>query len=624
MPTLDPLIGRRLGGKYEITGLIGRGGFGAVYRAIQAPVNRIVAVKVIASKQVDDSGLNLKERFFREAEMVSGLRSSSVVSLHDYGVEDDGLLYMVLEYIDGEELAALVTREAPLSPDRIGVLGTQILEALVEAHALGVIHRDLKPANVMIVRDALDRERARVLDFGIAKVLRDDLQQADDLATGTNIVLGTPAYMAPEQAYGRNIGPWSDQYSIGVILYLMATGKLPHQAPSAFELLLQKNRDRPPAFNPALGIPDALGTVIFRALAVDPNDRYPSTAAMAQALIAAHRSIIGTGERPVQAVPVRPSQPPKSRQTAALPDVVPPASRPERGSGPTAILPDAEGSMPPMAVPVPSKPPAEAVPEAIPVPEADIETTVHGLDGISSNVAGALPSGVSSLLKPPPPYPQRGRWLAMGGVALLVGLGLMMGFGGDDDPRTETTVQAAAERSGGNSPPVPPTTDPPPPATDSNQKAENADPETTPIEHAKVPATDSNQNATNADGAGSPFDQARAAALKGDGDEAFGHLSKAKAAKTPNLWASIAKDPAFASLMKDDRMAAYHPKGANEKAAPPAKKAPAAKVTTKSDPKARTRSARTRQTKKPPKRSRRSVTKKRRVPKKDVEMEWAD
>ncbi len=280
------LEGQLLGGKYLIEHVIGRGGFGTVYRAAQQPVGRPVAVKVIAAGQA--SRADVRSRFLREASMVAAISHPAVVTLIDYG-EDAGRLYMVLEFIDGEEIAAVIAREAPMDPARVMRLVRQMAAGLSEAHAHDMVHRDLKPSNLMVSRDRFDDEWVRVLDFGLAKVFGDvEL----GFHTRTGVALGTPAYMAPEQAVARDIGPWTDQYALGVITYEMLTGRRPFGGDTAFEVLASHRTQPVPALPAALGLPRALDEVLGRAMGKEPDERYPDVRAFARAM---ERALIDHG-----------------------------------------------------------------------------------------------------------------------------------------------------------------------------------------------------------------------------------------------------------------------------------------------------------------------------------------
>ncbi|MCA9527748.1 MAG: serine/threonine protein kinase, partial [Myxococcales bacterium] len=229
----DSFIGRAVAGKYVIIGKLGEGGFGSVYRAIQEPVGRTVAVKVIASGEANDE--ELRGRFFREARVVSKLSNRATVTLHDYGEDDDGTLFMVFEFIAGRLLADLIA-EGPMAPARVVGLVQQVLGACAEAHELGLVHRDLKPGNIMVSEGALGTEEVKVLDFGIAKVQNPD--GMDDVRTREGVVLGTPRYMSPEQSQDARLDGRSDLYAMGIILYEMLVGRPPFEGDVPFDILL--------------------------------------------------------------------------------------------------------------------------------------------------------------------------------------------------------------------------------------------------------------------------------------------------------------------------------------------------------------------------------------------------
>ncbi len=279
----DRIIGRVVAGRFPVVGLIGRGAYGTVYRAIQQPIGREVALKVMNTPR--DGAL--RARFFREANVVARLSHPSTVTLFDYGEDQDGLLWMVLELIRGRTLRDVILEEAPLPPARAARLTLQVLGALVEAHGAGLVHRDLKPANIMLTREQTGDERAKVLDFGMAKVLEDRGFGDGDEATRTGLVVGTPRYLSPEQALARQVGPPTDVYALGVVLYEMLSGEPPFVAPSTFELLVLHTTAEVPALEPALTVPPAMEAVIAKAMAKAIEDRFADAQAMLDALRAA-------------------------------------------------------------------------------------------------------------------------------------------------------------------------------------------------------------------------------------------------------------------------------------------------------------------------------------------------
>ncbi|MEZ4436338.1 MAG: serine/threonine-protein kinase [bacterium] len=271
----DPLVGRVLGGRYRLEELIGRGGFGAVYRAQQLALDRRVAIKI----NIHVHRPSLAARFRREAQVMAKLRHPGCVTLLDYGEEADGLIYMVQEYVEGRSLKDVLDAEGYLETGRAIVVVSGILSALAAAHRVGIIHRDIKPSNVMLSTSHGDEE-VRVLDFGIAKIFDDD----EDLTrlTESGRVIGTPAYMAPEQIRSLEVSPRTDIYAVGVLLFHLLTGRKPFVGSSVFDVYRHHLETPPPTASGQL-VP-SLSTLIDRAMAKDPGDRFESAAAMREAL----------------------------------------------------------------------------------------------------------------------------------------------------------------------------------------------------------------------------------------------------------------------------------------------------------------------------------------------------
>ena len=279
----DAVLGRLISCKYAVVDKIGAGGFGAVYRAIQEPVGRAVALKVIRPGGDDDD--QLRARFFREAKVVARLRHPATVTLFDYGEEPDGALFMVFELVDGEPLDALIRRRGRIAPEQAVPLVVEALGALSEAHRSGTIHRDLKPANLMVTHGEWGERNLKVLDFGIAKVVDAAAKtEAHTVETGEGLVLGTPRYMAPEQARSGGAEARSDLYALGVVLYEMLTGCVPFDGDTPFDVLYAHVHKPVPALPTELGVPDALESVLRQALAKSADDRFDDASAMARAL----------------------------------------------------------------------------------------------------------------------------------------------------------------------------------------------------------------------------------------------------------------------------------------------------------------------------------------------------
>ena len=282
MSNVDPMIGRLIGEKYRVIDYIGGGGFGAVYRAEQEPVGRLVALKVIKKSNQDEE--ELRARFLREARSAARLKSPHIVTLFDYGEEPDGTLYMVFEFVEGRTLKAILIEEKTLPIDRAAQYAVHILEGLSVAHVAGIIHRDLKPANIMLAKGAWGYEEAKVLDFGVAKMLEVDANDPLQASTRRGLVLGTPHYMSPEQARTVGVDARADLYAIGTLLYVMISGKPPFTGETTFAIL-QAHVQKPPE-DPIneLDAPDAFKAILLRALQKKPEGRYQTAREMAAAL----------------------------------------------------------------------------------------------------------------------------------------------------------------------------------------------------------------------------------------------------------------------------------------------------------------------------------------------------
>lgn len=264
--------------------LVGVGGMGRVYRAEQKALGRTVAVKVIHPHLVHDE--NASARFITEARAASALNHPNSVSIIDFGKTDDGLLYLVMEFLRGKDLARVIYDEGPLGFPRIVNVLRQVLAALAEAHHLGIIHRDLKPENIILERLRSGSDFVKVVDFGLAKVRA--LQSSS--ITSPGIVCGTPDYMAPEQGRGDAIDARSDLYAVGVIMFRLLAGRLPFEGESATQVVLKHITLPPPdprTIAPDREIPTALVDVVLKALSKHPNDRYPDADAFSEALEAA-------------------------------------------------------------------------------------------------------------------------------------------------------------------------------------------------------------------------------------------------------------------------------------------------------------------------------------------------
>ncbi|MDT7687502.1 MAG: eukaryotic-like serine/threonine-protein kinase [Acidobacteriota bacterium] len=271
--TEDPLAGLVLDDKYRLDERLGEGGMGTVYRATHLLIERPVAVKVLNSRLVTDDAA--KERFRREARAAGRLQHTNAVAVTDFGETSDGLVYLVMELLEGKPLREVLAREAPLDPARAVSLMLQIAAAVEAAHEAGIIHRDLKPGNIFLVQRPDSPYIVKVLDFGIAKLATEggDYSFADTL-TGMGVMIGTPRYMSPEQCDGAQLTPAADVYSLGVILYEMLTGQTPFSGVSPLALALKHSSESPrPPREIVTTIPPALESVVLHALEKGAGER---------------------------------------------------------------------------------------------------------------------------------------------------------------------------------------------------------------------------------------------------------------------------------------------------------------------------------------------------------------
>jgi serine/threonine protein kinase len=286
----DALLGRTLAGKYKLEALLGEGGMGAVYRARHVALEKTIAVKVMRREYAADPVF--AARFEREAKAAYQLDHANSIRIHDFGREDDGLLYIAMEFLDGRNLLSILDDEAPLSSARTVDILSQVLSALAVAHERGIIHRDLKPENIMILRrlgeDERERELVKVCDFGIAQVA--ETIGAETLSSGRprrgklttpGLVMGTPEYMSPEQGRGEPLDARADLYSVGVILYFMLCGRTPFEAPTSLGIVVKHQNEeplRPSAISPAAD--PRLEEICAKAMRKRPADRYASAREM--------------------------------------------------------------------------------------------------------------------------------------------------------------------------------------------------------------------------------------------------------------------------------------------------------------------------------------------------------
>jgi serine/threonine-protein kinase len=277
----DPLIGAVLAGRYQIVRRIGEGGMGAVYEATHTVIGKRVAVKVLLEKFHAKS--DFVARLLQEARLASAIGHEHIVDVTDFGTTDDGRSFVVMEFLDGESLAELTMREAPLPIERCLRIARQVAGALGAAHAKGIFHRDVKPENIYLVQRG-DADFVKVVDFGISKAVKPGGDEGDAgyRLTHTGLLLGTPLYMSPEQARGQeDLDHRCDIWALGVLLYECLTGEVPFRANNYLGIIAQvlNHTPQPPSqLRPELGIPDAVEAVVMRAMAKDRDRRYQTMA----------------------------------------------------------------------------------------------------------------------------------------------------------------------------------------------------------------------------------------------------------------------------------------------------------------------------------------------------------
>jgi eukaryotic-like serine/threonine-protein kinase len=326
MSGAETLIGKTLGGRFRVTGFIGEGAMATVYRGVQSEEPREVALKIMHPHLIGDP--TFVARFRREAKAAKQIQHPNTVQIVDYGV-DGNVLYIAMELLGGQDLFETLVVERRIGEKRAVKILLQVCDALVAAHDKGIVHRDLKPENIMLLPDPADPDgdRVKVLDFGIAKILEreqpppsddaDPISMASSVLTTVGMVVGTPAYMSPEQCRGETIDARSDVYACGILLYQIVTGRLPFAGDNVMDLAVKHIRTPPPPlaqFVPAVN--PGLEQAVLKALSKWPSQRQQSARELRDELAAlvpalSDRQLLLTAVAPAAPAPAAAQEAPR-------------------------------------------------------------------------------------------------------------------------------------------------------------------------------------------------------------------------------------------------------------------------------------------------------------------------
>src|SRR5262245_44213556 len=427
-PANDPNVGKLLDGKYRLDSYLSHGGMGSVYKATHVMLDKIVVVKLIKPELVTSA--EIVRRFQREARAASNLSHPNIVSVYDLGQTEDGTLYIAMEFIDGPSLKDVIRKTGPLPVARINTILRQVAAALAEAHNHHIIHRDLKPHNVMLAKGPGGQEVAKLLDFGIAKTFEEGTQ-----LTQTGFAIGTPQYMAPEQAAGQEVTAQSDLYSLGAMLYEMLIGEVPFDASTTAAILIKQltEEPQPPSRRkPELKVSPVLEAIAMRCLDKDPAKRFASAEAFAAALTQgdAGAAAARSADAPTK-VFANPLSPAATEGGTTRP-VAPPAATAPAATAPLPTMSPATATVAPVAPPLPAAtlpaplPPMPAAAAAVAAPVAPalvapplpvtVESSSDGT-GTRPTVPGTAPPAATA---PAAGSSRTGLWITLGAVAVLI------------------------------------------------------------------------------------------------------------------------------------------------------------------------------------------------------------
>lgn len=437
----DPMLGRTFAGKYKIQKKLGEGGMGSVYQAQQEPIDRLVAVKVLLGKLAEDD-IAVK-RFEQEARAVSKMQHPNTVTIYDYGKTEDGRLYIVMEFLKGRTLSDLLRKEGNLDPLRAVRIIRQVCASLHDAHAAGIIHRDLKPDNIFLTEVGGDKDWVKVLDFGVAKLANESAATL----TQTGMIFGTPKYMSPEQAEGRQLDYRADIYALGVVMFELLVGRPPFLADTPVALLLKHIQEPVPPFRqmrPDLQVSAELEAVVRKMLAKLPEQRHDDVSALANELDRVFHSSFAGATSPISLnqVPGQPGGRPLPTEVVPASGGAAPATAPlsphalpsgmSLGVPGGGSAPDAQRTRPSTFVP------EFATEQGTPISRLPTEPAPPDHSGAASGAtfgSGTTPGAITRPVLGPGPNvdtlgslepiapPKRSPWLMIGGLSSLLAAG---------------------------------------------------------------------------------------------------------------------------------------------------------------------------------------------------------
>jgi serine/threonine-protein kinase len=406
----DPLVGTMINDRYRIVAKLAVGGFGAIYRGTQVSNNRRVAIKVMHRELSEDD--HLVARFRREAAALCSLRDAHTVTTYELDETDDGRLFIVMELLEGRNLLELFRASGPLPWRRVFAIARSVCSALAEAHSLGIVHRDLKPANIFLEERHGGGDFVKVLDFGIAKIMRGSGIDDGSELTITGQAVGTLEYMAPEQLIGGKCDGRTDLYTLGVVAYEMITGRRPFATAGILDLLATQLAEKVPPPSAFVPLPGAVGRILMRCLERDESARFADinelAAAIEEVLAQSDMELLATRTSTARGVGA-----PRKVATGPVPQIPP--------TGP--MVPIADASHPAMPAPPPPAAPLLSLAELAGTPDTLRDVPVHIPSHVPSHPPYHAP-GPAPLPAPPRPRSSPVRLVVWMLVLAAIGVGV--------------------------------------------------------------------------------------------------------------------------------------------------------------------------------------------------------